>query len=386
MPVALEVSRSLHRSGARVVVVDSISPYICQSSRTVAASYVIPSPTLDFAGYKDALLELVRKEGIDLILPMTEDVFYISQFAAELPATCELFASDHKLLMELHHKQRFIEFAAGLGLAVPESRTYKAAEKIPSYTDEDYILKKAYSRAGTGIIFAGGSRHPETYGIPADGSWLMQERLKGTQYCSCTILDRGRIVAHVVYQPAVVNGTTSIVFRETHVPSIRNWIESFAEKTKFHGTLSFDFFVDGEGVARAIECNPRPTSGYHVMASKVLASALLERRSVNHSVQRRERAQILIPTLLAIPSLLKARKLWAGLKEIFKARDVIFDLRDCIPLLYQIPCAISVFAKAVMKGVPVTSCMMDGLEWDKEVSNNDNAFDFLLNRSEPDYV
>ncbi len=89
---------------------------------------------------------------------------------------------------------------------------------------------------------------------------------------------------------------------------------------------------------------------------------------------------------MAVPALLMAKKLWVALKEIFKARDVIFDFRDCIPLFYQIPCAISVIIKSFEKGVPASSCMMDGVQWDEQPTYQVRNQTLLTHESEIENV
>lgn len=362
MPIALELSRSLHKLGVRVVAVDCVKRYICQSSSSVDKSYVIPSPSKDYEAYKKSIIKISADEKIDFIFPTTEDVFFLSKFVDDLPPRCELFASSRELLLKLHHKQMFIDFAQSIGLAVPQSVPHEGGP-LPSFTEQDYILKKVYSRAGTGVLFAKAGKTPKDYSLPTDGSWLIQEKLKGKQFCSCTILDHGKVIANIVYEPAVINGTTSIVFKEVAVPSVDSWIQNFADKTSFHGTVSFDFFVDDEGIARAIECNPRPTSGYHVMASETLAEALILRKSPTRLKLGDNSSQILLPTLISLPALLRAGKFKESMKVILKARDVIFNKDDLMPFLFQFPCAISVFGLAIHNKVSVTSCMMDGVEW-----------------------
>jgi hypothetical protein len=367
MPAALEICRALARTGATVVTADCYATQICQGSKAVSRSYTVASPRFEFERYRKDILNLVRTEGIDLIVPVSEDVLYLSRFADELRQECELFFSSADLLFHLHHKQKFIELAESWGLSVPESRLYSDASNLPAFCDKNYILKQIFSRAGQGVIFAAAGEHPRTYGVDSDGSWVVQKRLVGETLCSCTVIHHGKVRAHLVYRPSVIAGSVGVVFKQIDHTAIRRWVDEFARKSSYHGIVSFDFIVSPTGEVAAIECNPRPTSGVHLFEPAMLGYAIQDPERPLPRLSKRQRAQVSLGMLTALPSVFrKVGHRQETFLDIVRARDVIFSWRDPLPVVYQLVCYGYLFYKAWRKKSSLLDCMLDGVEWNGE--------------------
>ena len=73
LPKALTLARALHGAGYRVVIAEPFKWHVCKPSRAVAASYRVPAPNTSQAAYLDALLDIVRSESVDLVLPVSEE-------------------------------------------------------------------------------------------------------------------------------------------------------------------------------------------------------------------------------------------------------------------------------------------------------------------------
>ncbi len=367
MPASLEICRSLASSGATVVSVDCYAAQICQGSHAVSRSYTVASPRFAFEQYKNDILRIVKDEAIDLIVPVSEDVLYLSRFADELPQHCQLFFPKSDLLHKVHHKQSFIDLARELSLTVPKSQLYTDAVNLPDFCAKDYILKQVYSRAGQGVIFASAGEHPRTYGVDSDGSWVIQERLIGETLCSCTVIHKGKLRSHLVYRPSVIAGSVGVVFRQIDQKAIRKWVENFAKKTSYHGIVSFDFIVGSDGAVAAIECNPRPTSGVHLFEPQMLGYAILDPNRPLPKFSSRQRAQVTLGMLSALPSILRNKgRRKEVLGDIFRARDVMFSWRDPMPAFYQLVCYSYIFYKAWRMKATLVDCMLDGVEWNGE--------------------
>ncbi|RYZ56566.1 MAG: ATP-grasp domain-containing protein [Proteobacteria bacterium] len=367
LPAALEICRALAKTGATVISADSHPAHICQGSRSVSKSYHIASPRFNFARYREEILDIVKRERIDLIVPASEDVFHLARLAPELKEHCEVFFPETDLLFAVHHKQKFIEMAAGLGLAVPQSMLYEDEGKIPDYCQKDYILKQVFSRAGQGVIFAKAGVHPKDYGALADGSWLLQEKLAGETLCSCTIVHNGKVGAHLVYRPSVILGSVGVVFRQIDDKAIRLWVEKFVAATGYHGMISMDFILNAEGEVAAIECNPRPTSGVHLFEPAMMGYAIQDPTRPLPALSQRQKAQITLGMLGALPSVFRSQKNFKQkIFDIAGARDVMFSWRDPGPALYQLICYGYLFYLSWTRKISLTACMMDGVEWNGE--------------------
>ncbi|WP_141733111.1 hypothetical protein [Oligoflexus tunisiensis] len=368
VPSALELARSLARAGCYVVVADSYPTFLCQGSRAVARSYVVPPPRLQPASYELAIIDIIQREKIDLLVPASEEVLYLATFADEIKKHCAFFFTDAELLLQCHHKQNFNDMAHAMGLPVPDSTPLvKDSRVVQKLVQDDYVLKRCYSRGGQRVIFAQAGTDPQSCDVPLDGSWLIQKRIAGETLCSFSVVQKGRVMKTQLYRPSVTLGSIGVVFQSIRDERIEQWIETFVRTSAYHGFLSFDFQRTSTGEVLALECNPRITSGIHLFHPDVLAQAILNPERPLPQKAARTRAQIILGVMTALPDLWASPRLaWKTLRECLRARDVIIDWSDPGLLLYQLKCYLYFFRTCRRGRFPLSSCAMDGIEWNEE--------------------
>ncbi|HET9238951.1 MAG TPA: hypothetical protein VFO10_16960 [Oligoflexus sp.] len=374
VPSALELARALARAGCHVVVADSYPTFICQGSRAVAKAYVVPPPRQQPASYELAIIDIIKRERIELVVPASEEVLYLASFAAEIEKHCAFFFADAPLMLQCHHKQNFNDMSHAMGLSVPPSTLLLKGSVAQKLTQDDFVLKRCYSRGGSRVIFAKAGTDPATCDVPMDGSWLIQKKIPGETLCSFSVVQNGRLMKTQLYRPSVTLGHIGVVFQSIRDARIEQWIETFARKTNYHGFLSFDFQRTPAGEIFALECNPRITSGIHLVNPDVLAQAILNPDRPLPQKASRSRAQIVLGVVTALPDILSSPRLaWKTLRECFRAPDVMFAWSDLWPLLYQIKCYLYFFKICRRERFPLSSCTMDGIEWNEERAGQEEA-------------
>jgi hypothetical protein len=358
-----------------VVVADSYPTFLCQGSRAVAKAYVVPPPRQQPASYELAIIDIIKQEKIDLVVPASEEVLYLATFAKEIQKHCSFFFADAELLLQCHHKQNFNDMAHAMGLNVPPSTLLiKGSRVVQTLTQDDFVLKRCYSRGGNRVIFAKAETDPQTCDVPLDGSWLIQKKIPGETLCSFSVVQQGRLMNTQLYRPSVTLGHIGVVFQSIRDEAIEQWIESFARQANYHGFLSFDFQRTAAGEIFALECNPRITSGIHLVNPDVLAQAILDPQRPLPKKASRSRAQILLGVLTALPDIVSSPRLaWKTLQECTRARDVTFSWSDLWPLLHQIRCYLYFFKTCRRGRFPLSSCAMDGIEWNEEHQGKQEA-------------
>src|SRR2546423_497629 len=120
-PVALHLARLLNGSGLRVILADSPARPIAASSAACALYHRLPPPRFAPDAYAEAVEALVRAEGVQLVIPTCEEVFYLGRIWRDRSLSARLFAPDMELLARVHDKHAFIRLAESLGLDVPET-------------------------------------------------------------------------------------------------------------------------------------------------------------------------------------------------------------------------------------------------------------------------
>jgi hypothetical protein len=366
LPVALELARALHRRGLTVFAADSYQRFVCQASNAVTRCFHVPAPREHPLAFRECILDIIRRERVDVVVPCGEEVLYLATARERLARVAEPFFPDQDLLLTLHHKLRFNELCMKLGLSVPASAAYIGQSVLPEFAQKDYVLKRAYSRAGVRVHFAPGGTRPERYLLPKDGSWLMQERMFGRTVCSFSLVRQGQVLRTYLYQPGAQLGSISVIFCHTQSPRIEAWIERLAKATGFHGFLSLDFIENDRDVF-AVECNPRVTSGVHLADPAAMVDAIVG-RPLSAQEQARPPAQVTLAVLSALPQILREPQRWQRLLHFLHARDVIWDAHDPWPVAYQVLCYAYFYRQAFKKQIPFAACPMDGYEWDDDRS------------------
>lgn len=273
-PVALDLARKFAAAGARVVVAESAAAQLCRRSRAVATSYRVPPPNREPDAFVDALAHIVVREGVGLIVPTCEEVFFVARGGDALRAHCAVLAEPLPVLRRLHSKWEFLEWARELGLPVPATTLVTSPAQLAG-VPRPFVLKPVFSRFGTHVrVVTGADRAPEVE-VGAARPWVAQELLVGRQICTYSVASAGRVVAHCAYATEFTAGPGAcIAFEPVTHPVVDAWVRRFVAGSGVSGQLAFDFIVTAEGDVRPLECNPRATSGVHLLGADLPAALL----------------------------------------------------------------------------------------------------------------
>ncbi|MFX4282809.1 hypothetical protein ACOL3J_11110, partial [Aliarcobacter butzleri] len=77
------------------------------------------------------------------------------------------------------------------------------------------------------------------------------------------------VISHVIYKPKyLLNQAASTYFEYYDDRRLDDFIKKFAQNTNYTGQVAFDFIDDGEDIY-ILECNPRATSGLHLISTAI---------------------------------------------------------------------------------------------------------------------
>lgn len=282
-PISADLARALHAAGHRVWVTDSLRWPIGRFSPVIEAYVRLPAPAVDFAAFNQALGEFCDQEGIDLIVPTSEEVFWLAQVTA-LPGACRRFLPDAQTLELLHHKGKFARLANSLGFgpgACHELGSPAQREQFlqgPGAGTSRWVFKQVYSRFANQVLIGPSAHEVEQLTLTPENPWLAQPRVTGQEVCVYNIAHEGRLALHQAYLPRWRAGAGASVYFEPFEDACLQELSSrVVEATGFTGQISFDVMLTAVGPV-ALECNPRGTSGVHLAAQRAerLAAALTQ--------------------------------------------------------------------------------------------------------------
>lgn len=347
LPKALEIARALHAAGARVLVAEPFARHLSAVSRAVARSFVVTAPAVDRHRYLGELREIIRREAVDLVVPVSEEIIHVAELHGTLAETCRLHSMPAAIVRAVHHKGRFVEICREAGIAVPETRVADDPGAAAIAAQGDYVIKPVAACSGRGVrFFARGEPLP-----PRSAATIVQQRVRGDLVSSFSVARRGQVECTVLYRGAVMQGTVAVCFERIAVPpAVERWISRFVAHTGFDGFISFDLIIDAEGRPHGIECNPRATSGIHFVEPRYLAASLLAPYEGHAAALRPERLmQQFFPCLTETQKAMFTPHFAHHLRCLREARDVTWEARDPWPFIGMPYTAWNIIALAARK-------------------------------------
>jgi len=234
----------------------------------------------------------------------------------------------------LHDKAAFADLAAELGYGADENRVLTSLEAIKAIENpEAWVFKPVFSRFATQTLIGPSKRDLRSVAPSSVQPWLAQTRIRGDEFCVYNVADHGRLLLHVAYAPTVRFGKgASIYFAEIRDERLRRLSETFVARTQFTGQIGFDVMAHEQRLV-AIECNPRGTSGVHLVAQSpnVLAAALLGQESKKQAGEPEPR-MLLGPWFLQSPGTIfraRDRALRARARDALTSAEIAWPLQAC---------------------------------------------------------
>ena len=104
LPKGLDLARSFKRLGWRVHVAEPSRDHLARASNHVDRVHHVPAPATEPEAYLDALAQLIAREKIDLVVPVSEEIMFVSLLRAN--ETDCLHTMNHVWLMNRLHDWR----------------------------------------------------------------------------------------------------------------------------------------------------------------------------------------------------------------------------------------------------------------------------------------
>lgn len=369
-PVCLEWARALHACGMGVTVADSVAWPLNRASRCIDGYVRLPEPRTALEPWIAAIARCVETEGIDLVLPTCEEVFYLAHAAQRLPERCRAFTSSFALLHGLHHKARFAELTAELPVRAPQTRLLETQSDVDALASRasDWVFKPAYSRFASRTMIRPTAKALRRVRPTPEQPWVAQRFVAGREHCSFSILIDGEVRLTAAYHPRYRVGRGSgILFEPTNPPQLAEFVAAFGRLTRYTGQVGFDFIEDADGALHVLECNPRATSGIHLFGDRphALVEALTGSSAAPAPPASRAKMVALAMLAFAAPRVLARHpRAWPEFVRHYRAADdVIVQKGDCGPLFAQIPGFLEILLRSVTRRCSLLAAATSDIEW-----------------------
>lgn len=368
-PAALEISRGLSRGGHRVLAADSMRMPITRWSRHVSGYHRLPSPVMEPARYGKALADIVYAERVDCVIPTCEEVFHLSMARSHIPDTCIVLADDIGKLRSLHDKFTFMSEAKDCGIGIPRTMLLRSRRRLADswervMTDHDIVYKRTFSRFAEGTLVKPSLKEIDKVYPSLEKPWVAQEFIDGDEVCCYAVAVDGRPTAIAPYVPLHRAGKgAGICFAPAAHEQIENFVTEFVGKQRFTGQISFDFIVSPDRGAFVIECNPRATSGVHLLPRDTDWAGVFD--GSMGDVVRPDGRQAMVGAAMATFGLSASiyRRPVEWLRDISGSKDVVWEATDPMPAAGQFLATAETLARAVREGITPLAATTSDIEW-----------------------
>ena len=268
-PVALHMARLLVDAGHSVTLVDNLKYPLAAASHLKIPYLQIPSFSESPIAAGNAFHDVIKKHGIDLVIPICEEVLHLGALWLREPPKATLFAPGLAELKQVHHKFHFIRLCEGLRLPTPRTHLITTQNELSMHAHDapNLVFKPVWSRFASQVLIQAKARALKQVRPTAPNPWVAQEYIDGTEICIYAIAREGRLIAFSAYRGLVRAGSgAAVCFTPEYNDALRDFAQIIVSALQWTGQISFDVIQKKDGLLYPLECNPRSTSGLHFFA------------------------------------------------------------------------------------------------------------------------
>jgi hypothetical protein len=369
MPFALDAIRKLGERGHEVFASDSYAASPGSHSRYVAEHFTTASPSGDPEAFAAAVEGIAQDNGVEVVLPMFEEVFYLAAQHERLSAVTRLYAPPFRTLAQVHDKGTFQELCDRLEIRTPQTVLAHSPDELREAIGRfpHYFARAAFSRGGVGLLTntgpLAGALSPDDCKPTEANPWLVQEFVDGPMYCTYSALHDGRVASHMSYRaPRQWEHSTGIQFVSVGAGDTLPIVERLGSELSWDGQMSLDFIETDEGLVM-IECNPRPTDGVLLMTAEELERGLLAPQDETLIVPPGREQQLDFAVFAQIFRQ-PLREAPASIHDLAKIHGTDHGWRDALPKLYSFLALARFERLSLRQREQLFVAMSEGITWD----------------------
>jgi carbamoyl-phosphate synthase large subunit len=246
----------------RVLAAD-LQPELSAACAIADARFAAPRCTS--AEYGDFLLELCRREGVDLLVPTIDTELPVIAALRDRLARTGTYAavSTPQIVALARDKLKTAQVLDAAGIRTPRSWALETARGMNSLPYPLMVKPRdGSSSKGIGIV-------PDSAALaalPTTGGQMVQELLQGDEYTVNLFFDRDGILKCVVPHKRIETRAGEVSKAETQrLPVLEEMGWKLGECLDgARGVLCFQAFVSRQGVAHLFEINARFGGGYPI--------------------------------------------------------------------------------------------------------------------------
>ena len=280
-----EAITALGLAGHRVELVSSNPMCLGRFSRFVSRVHRAPASGSDPDGYLAAVIEIVKTDHIDALLPVHEQAYLFAAARKRLPFGLGIALADFEAFEQVQSKTALASLLTRLKVMQPTTDIVRSADQFAADRPYPFFVKAAFGTASAGVWRVGDAHQRDALLVQLEQhhafapGLLVQAAVTGSLERTQAVFDRGRLVAsHIYRQVAEGPGGGDVLKISVVSAGVRETVERIGQALKWHGALSFDYIRDdATKTPHFIDANPRLVEPMNAWLSGVdLPGALLQ--------------------------------------------------------------------------------------------------------------
>lgn len=356
---ARESITALGPQGHEIIICDPNPLCICRFTCFKIKYYRCPSINYDIEAYIKRIIEIIRKENIDILFPVHEQALLFSKNLKNLSELVKIELPEFKNYIQLFGKINFIKLLDRLDIPHPGTIFCKNHSEIKDRIFYPCFLKTDFGTASSGVWKINNKEelNKTIDGIKEDGNeYLLQEPAGGKFEAAYSLFYKGTLISFHSCQRIKegARGSSSCKIGVER-PLVQKHFSQIGKELMWHGPLTIDYFYnESTGIPLYIDASPRlvePMNAVinginipgllvdistgkrdkiHIKPTKGLKSHMLMMTLLGVAEQNHNRRCLLREILLASAS----KEIYSGsVEELTSPKEDIFSI---IPLLVVI--------------------------------------------------
>jgi predicted ATP-grasp superfamily ATP-dependent carboligase len=265
---ARAILESLGKQGHELLLIDD-RPHGPRAetffSKYCTKSFLCEAKGANKANYVDFVLNILRKENIDLFIPICDrDVEYFSEIEDEVRRHAHMVLASRKLIDLAGNKDKTYRFCMEHGFNIPKTYFPVSMEEISQLADQ--ITYPCLAKAAKATANEGNTYFQTKEGLlgfyknfAGKPIWpVLQEFIHGDVASFSAVCDQGKVLGHfmmhIEYKHSI--GAPAVA-RSTNDPALLDLSTRIIRKLEWTGAINFDLIREPQGEYKLMEINPR---------------------------------------------------------------------------------------------------------------------------------